>query len=54
MGDTAHLIRYAEHKPKKKKPRFTGSTVENEVFMRVRAQGLEPWTYGVKVRCSTN
>ena len=33
---------------------FTGSTVENEVFIRVRAQGLEPWTYGLKVRCSTN
>ena len=22
--------------------------------MGVRAQGLEPWTYGLKVRCSTN
>jgi hypothetical protein len=22
--------------------------------IRVRAQGLEPWTYGLKVRCSTN
>ncbi len=33
---------------------FAGKKLENEVFMRVRAQGLEPWTYGLKVRCSTN
>ena len=24
------------------------------VFYEVRLQGLEPWTYGLKVRCSTN
>ena len=26
----------------------------NAAKNRVRAQGLEPWTYGLKVRCSTN
>ncbi len=33
---------------------FTGKSGENKVIFVVRAQGLEPWTYGLKVRCSTN
>ena len=33
---------------------FVGETNENAVEIVVRAQGLEPWTYGLKVRCSTN
>ncbi len=26
----------------------------NHELENMRAQGLEPWTYGLKVRCSTN
>ncbi len=33
---------------------FVGNNDKNEVKFEVRAQGLEPWTYGLKVRCSTN
>ena len=33
---------------------FVGETNENTVKVEVRAQGLEPWTYGLKVRCSTD
>ena len=33
---------------------FVGNIDKSEVNLTVRAQGLEPWTYGLKVRCSTN
>ena len=49
MGDTAHLMLYVEHKPKKKKTSFPPSTRRKRGFIRVRAQGLDPLTYGLKV-----
>ncbi len=39
-----------------KKKRLTAMSRKPLILkeLQVRAQGLEPWTYGLKVRCSTN
>jgi hypothetical protein len=40
------IVRPSQHLPDEQRT--------SEKKRKVRAQGLEPWTYGLKVRCSTN
>ena len=49
-----------EHSGQKENPQVvklagvSDSSRSNATKIELRAQGLEPWTYGLKVRCSTN